>query len=354
MYLRIALLGYGNVGHALMAMLAEKATTLQNDHGASFGVVGIRTRRAGGWLAAEGIAPTDVLASGWPDGDLPGGATVFTGDSLAFAASVPADALVELTTLNPADGQPALDHVRTALSAGKAVVTANKGPIAHGYRELRALAARQGVSLRFESTVMDGTPIFNMAAASLPATVIAGFRGLLNSTSNYVLSRMAQGESLEEAIGGAQRLGIAEANPANDLEGWDAAVKATVLANALLGADLRPGDVHREDLGVEAMRRAQQALLPGQTLKQVVSAERVAGAGDAGGTVAARVRLEALGPNDLLAHLSGMEAALLLRTDTMGDLTIIEGEGGPGQTAHGVMADLVAIATARAGESSQP
>jgi homoserine dehydrogenase len=199
--------------------------------------------------------------------------------------------------------------------------------------------------LRFESTVMDGTPIFNMASASLPATTIAGFRGLLNSTSNFVLSRMAQGETLEEAVSGAQRLGIAEANPANDLEGWDAAVKATVLANALLGADIRPADVRRNGLGAEAMRQAHNALLPGQTLKQVAEVER------SGDSVSARVRLEALGPGDILAHLSGMEAGLTLHTDTMGDLTIIEGEGGPGQTAHGVMADLIAVAAFMANET---
>lgn len=339
MYLRIALLGYGNVGRATMALLAEKANTLQERHSVTFGVCGILTRRMGGWLAPEGIAPAEVLASGWPDGALPTGATAFQSDSVAFAASAPVDVLVELTTLNPATGQPALDHVRAALDAGKSVVTANKGPIAHGHRELRTLAEQRGVSLRFESTVMDGTPIFNMTAASLPATTIAGFRGLLNSTSNYVLSRMALGETLEEAVAGAQALGIAEANPANDLEGWDAAVKATVLADVLLDADLRPADVQRDGLGAEAMRQAQRDVLPGQVLKQVAEAERV---GDA---VQARVRLQPLGPGDLLAHLSGMEAGLTLRTDTMGDLTIIEGEGGPGQTAHGVMADLVAIAS---------
>ena len=338
MHLRIAILGYGNVGRALMALLAEKEAVLRDQHDLTVGVVGIMTRSAGGWLTPEGISPADVLTSGWPEGGLPVGAATFTGDSAAFATDAPTDALVELTTLSPQTGQPALDHVRAALSAGKSVATANKGPIAHAYRELRALADKQGVALRFESTVMDGTPIFNMAAAALPATTIAGFRGLLNSTSNYVLSRMAQGETLEEAVSGAQRLGIAEANPANDLEGWDAAVKATVLANVLLDADLRPGDVRRERLGAEAMRAAQAALLPGQTLKQVAEAERV------GDTVSAHIRLVALSPGDLLAHLSGMEAGLTLRTDTMGDLTIIEGEGGPGQTAHGVMADLVAIA----------
>ena len=341
MELRIALLGYGNVGHPLMELLAAKESILREQHDLTIGVTGIMTRASGGWLMPEGAAgasPADVVASGWPDGGLPDGASAFTGDGTAFAAAAPSDALVELTTLNAQTGQPALGHVRAALEGGKSVVTANKGPIAHAYRDLRALAEERGVALRFESTVMDGTPIFNMAAASLPATTIASFRGTLNSTSNYVLSRMARGETLEEAVSGAQRLGIAEANPANDLEGWDAAVKATVLANVLLDADLRPADVLRDGLGAEAMRQAQTALLPGQTLKQVAEVERT------GDTITARVRLEALPPGDMLAHLSGMEAGLTLRTDTMGDLTIIEGEGGPGQTAHGVMADLVAVA----------
>ena len=348
MHLRIALLGYGNVGGALIELLAEKETVLREQHGLTIGVTGMLTRTSGGWLANDdemGVSPAAALAMGWPSGGLPAGASAFTGDGEAFAATAPGDALVELTTLDAQRGQPALDHMRAALAAGKSVVTANKGPIAHGYRELRALAEIRGVSLRFESTVMDGTPIFNMAEAALPATTISGFRGLLNSTSNYVLSRMAQGETLEVALSGAQKLGIAEADPANDLDGWDASVKATVLANVLMGSDIRPGDVRRDGLGAEAMRAAQAALLPGQTLKQVAEAERM------GESVSVRVRLVALPPGDALAHLSGMEAALTLHTDTMGDLTIIEGEGGPRQTAHGVMADLVAVARQMAHEA---
>jgi homoserine dehydrogenase len=341
MHLRIALLGYGNVGRALIELLAEKEIVLREQHGLTIGVTGMLTRTSGGWLANDdemGVNPAAALAMGWPSGGLPAGASASTGDGEAFAAAAPGDVLVELTTLDAQTGQPALDHMRAALAAGKSVVTANKGPIAHGYRELRALAEIRDVSLRFESTVMDGTPIFNMAEAALPATTIGGFRGLLNSTSNYVLSRMAQSETLEEAVSGAQKLGIAEANPANDLDGWDASVKATVLANVLMGSDIRPGDVRRDGLGADAMRAAQAALLPGQTLKQVAEAERV------GESVSVRVRLVALPPGDALAHLSGMEAALTLHTDTMGDLTIIEGEGGPRQRAHGVMADLVAVA----------
>jgi homoserine dehydrogenase len=337
MRLRLALLGCGNVGRALLALLAEKEAALRDQYDLAFSFTGGMTRRAGGWLAPEGVSAASLLASGWPAGPAPADSAPFAGDGAAFAVASPADVLVELTALNPATGQPALDTIRAALTAGRHVVTANKGPIAHGYHELRALAELRGVALRFESTVMDGTPIFNMAEAALPATEIRGFRGPLNSTSNYVLGRMAAGETLEEAIAGAQRLGIAEADPSNDLDGWDASVKATVLANVLMGADLRPQDIRREGLGAEAMRQAHAALPPGHALKQLVEAKREEG------QVAVRVRLAALPPSDVMAHTAPGETALRLVTDTMGELTWIEGDGGPGQTAHGVMADLVAV-----------
>jgi homoserine dehydrogenase len=337
-HLRVALLGCGNVGRALLAMVAEKANDLRAEGDLTLTFTGGLTRSAGGWIAPKGVDAAMLLASGWPQGLASAGAQPFTGDGMAFARECPADALVELTALNPLTGQPATDHIRAALEAGKSAVTANKGPIAHAYRELRDLAAAQGQRLRFESTVMDGTPIFGMIEACLPVTQIASLRGPLNSTSNYILSRMARGGSLEDALLGAQALGIAEADPSYDLEGWDASVKATVLANVLMGADLRPADVRREGLGAEAMRRAQAELAPGWTLKQVVEVTRESG------EIAARVSTVALPEDDILGRLSGMETGLQLRTDTMGELTLIEGEGGPGQTALGVLADLVAIA----------
>lgn len=358
MQLRIASLGFGNVGRALASMLAEKADELRRRYDLTLTYTGAYTRSANGWIAPDGVTPAALAASRWPSSQVGGpptreeicrqeqqiassGVTMYIGDAAGFIAACPADVVLELTALQPMTGQPATDHIRAALRLGRHVVTANKGPIAHAYRELRMLAQEHGVQLRFESTVMDGTPIFGMVEASLPATVMSGFRGLLNSTSNYVLSRMAQGESLDDAVAAAQRIGIAEANPAYDLEGWDGSVKATVLANVLMGADLRPADVRRDGLGADAMRAAQSTLPAGHVLKQVVEASREEG------RVVARVRLVALGPDDFFAHLSGMETALQLHTDTMQDLTIVEGEGGPGQTAFGILADLVAIARSR-------
>jgi homoserine dehydrogenase len=340
MQLRLFCLGYGNVGQALARLLAAKADTLDRRYGLALRYTGIYTRSTGFVGMPEGVSAAQVLEMGWPPRTPPPGNRTQPqrDEALFFIRQTPADVVIELTPLNPHSGQPALNHIRAALEAGKSVVTANKGPIAYASRELRALAAEKGVALRFESTVMDGTPLFGMVESCLPATAVVGFRGVLNSTSNYVLSRMAAGETLEEALAGAQRLGIAEADPSYDLDGWDASVKAAVLANVLMDADLRPADVRREGLGAEAMRRAHAALLPGQTLEQMAEAERERDA------IVARVRLEALPPSAVFAQLSGMETGLLLRTDTMGDLTLIEGEGGPEQTASGVLADLVNLA----------
>lgn len=345
MEMRIALLGCGNVGTRLIALLAAKDHALRTEHDLALTISGAYTRRAGGWLAEEGLTPAALLASGWPSSATPGvgipaGARAFTGSSVTFAREAPADLLVEITTLNPADGQPALDHVRMALESGKHVATANKGPIAHALRDLRALAAARGLGIRFESTLLDGTPIINMMEYCLPVTTVISFRGLLNSTSNYVLSLMAQSKTLEEAVTEAQRAGVAEANPANDLDGWDASVKATVIANALMGADIRPVDVRRVGLGAEAMRHAHAALRPGLVLKQVAEGRRE------GATVVAEVTLQALEPGDTLASLSGMETGLRLLTDTMRELTIIEGDGDPTQTAMGILSDIVNIARA--------
>jgi len=340
MHLRLLSLGFGNVGRALAVMLAEKADELRDRYDLTLSFTDIVTRSTGPVFFDEDVSAARLAETAWPADKVGAPVPLMLSDVLALIRQSPADVVLELTPLNPHSGQPATDHIRAALVAGKHVVTANKGPIAYAYRELRALAREHGVALRFESIVMDGTPLFGMAEACLPATTIHSFRGLLNSTSNYVLGRMAAGETLEQALAGAQRLGIAEADPSNDLEGWDGAVKATVLANVLMGADIRPSDVDRAGLGAEAMRAAQAALAPGETLKQLV----VAGRSDSSGATRASVRLAALPPSDVFARLSGSETALMLRTDTMQDLTLIEGEGGPGQTAFGLVADLVAIA----------
>ena len=257
----------------------------------------------------------------------------------AFIATVPADIIVELSPLAPESGQPALRHCETALRNGKHVVTANKGPVAYGYRRLRDLAPSQHLQFRFESSVMDGAPIFALVEMALPATHVRGFRGVINSTSNLVLTMMAAGQSLDEAVAEAQRLGVAEVDPAYDLDGWDAAVKVCALMNALMDADVRPASIERTGIGGITARDLHGAAAAGTAIKLVAEAWEARD-----GTPHGRVGPQTLPLTDPLATLSGTANMLILRTDTMGDLAIGEYDAGTPQTAYGVLADILHIA----------
>ena len=144
--------------------------------------------------------------------------------------------MFESTPVNYATGQPAVDYLRAALEHGMHAVSANKGPVVHAYRELTALARSKGVNYYFESAVMDGAPIFSLFRETLPAVSLRGFRGILNSTTNLILTRMEAGESFDQAVAYAQSIGIAETDPSGDVDGWDAAVKVAALATVLMDA----------------------------------------------------------------------------------------------------------------------
>src|SRR5579859_2381807 len=231
MRLRVALVGFGNVGRAFVGLLKEKAEELSSRYDLTCEMTGVATRSRGGFIATEGEA-LDLSEDGLPPGDTPPGTMLHVTDTLTFIRACPADVVIEISTLSPLDGQPAIRHIQAALESGRHVITANKGPIANAYHALRDLARERGLALRFESTVMDGTPIINLAEFCLPASRIGGFRGIVNSTTNVVLTAIQEGRPLEDGIAEAQRLGIAEADPSFDLDGWDASAKAAVLANA--------------------------------------------------------------------------------------------------------------------------
>jgi homoserine dehydrogenase len=166
-----------------------------------------------------------------------------------FLDRAKSEIVVEITTLNPATGEPALSHIRAAFARGRHVVTANKGPIAHAYAALRDEAKNAGVEFRFESTVMDGVPIFNNVRRNLPGVKVLGFSGALNSTSKVVIEAMRAGKSIEDGIEAARRLGITEADASYDIDGWDSAAKTAVLANVLMDANVTPQNVDRRGIG---------------------------------------------------------------------------------------------------------
>jgi homoserine dehydrogenase len=339
MELRLAILGFGNVGRAFAHLLLRKAPTLAADYDLTFLVVGLMTAHHGGAVDPAGIdlgQALNVADSGKPlDGLSPDPPP---DDSLLFVHACPADVVIELTPLNPHDGEPAISHVRTALEKGMHVVSANKGPLAYAYRELRDLARAQERAFLFESTVMDGAPVFGVARAGLPAAEVLGFRGVLNSTTNYILTQMETGVSFDEAVRGAQAMGIAETDPSADVDGWDAAVKTVVLANVLLGADLIPDDVDRTGIRDVTPETVQAARERGRRVKLVCRA------GWQGKEVVARVAPEELPPDDPLAGLSGTSSLVALQTDTLKELSLIEFEPEPAQTAYGLLADLVNLA----------
>jgi homoserine dehydrogenase len=245
---------------------------------------------------------------------------------------------IELTTLNPATGEPAMSHIRAAFARSIHVVTANKGPIAHAYAELMQDARRAGVEFRFESTVMDGAPVFNMVRNNLPGCKIRGFTGVVNSTTNVVIEALRKGRTLAEGITEAQKIGIAEADASYDIDGWDAAAKAAALANVLLGARLTPLDVDRRGIGRLTPEKLGELKKQGRTVRLVARARIV------GEAVKLRVRAEVLDETDILASVHGTSNLLLLDTDLMGTVGMAEISPGVGQTAYGVFSDVIDIA----------
>src|SRR6266436_7779867 len=155
------------------------------------------------------------------------------------------DVFFEASSLNVHTGQPAIDHIKTALDLGAHAISVNKGPIVHALSELTALAREKGKKFLYEATVMDGVPIFSMFQLGLPATELRGFSGVLNSTTNVVLTEIEKGRSFEEGVRRAQAIGVAESDPSADLDGWDAAVKVAALAIVLMNVPLRLEQVRR-------------------------------------------------------------------------------------------------------------
>jgi homoserine dehydrogenase len=256
-----------------------------------------------------------------------------------FLDRAQAEVVMELTTLTPATGEPAITHIRKAFARRLHVVTANKGPIAHAYASLRAEAIRAGVQFRFESTCMDGAPVFNMVRCNLPGVKVLGFTGVLNSTSKIVIAAMRRGLSMDEGIQEARSLGIAEADASYDIDGWDSAAKTAALANVLMDAGVTPLEVDRKGIGRLTSKKLKEMATSGKTVCLVSR-----GAQTAAG-LKLRVRAEVLPDTDILACVPGTSNLLLLHTDLMGTVGTVSISPGIDQTAYGVFSDLVDIAT---------
>jgi len=332
----LAMIGFGNVGRAFARLMLAKQDDLQDNYALSLRVTGIATLRHGITIRRDGIDLARALAlfeGGQSLGPL--GDTISPLSNLDFIQACPADALLENSPVNHETGQPAIDHLQAALQKGMHAITANKGPVVHGYQALSELAAQKGRRFLFESTVMDGAPIFSLFRGPLPAAQLNGFFGILNSCTNYILGRMEKGETFDQAVAAAQSIGITETDPSDDIDGWDAAIKVAALSTVLLRTPLTPQQVDRHGIRWISPEMIAQAAQENMRWKLVCRAKR------RGARVEGRVAPEKIAAGSPLYSISGTSSYVQFDTDVLPGLGILESNPGPKTTAYGLLADLV-------------
>jgi homoserine dehydrogenase len=310
-------------------LLVSKETDLRRRYDVRWRLTGVATRRSGWVFDPEGLNPLAILNGHWPAPP-----SQPCRDVREWLEKARADVLFEASSLDAQTGQPAIEHLKAALELGAHAITANKGPIVHAFRELSVLAHEKKKKFYYEATVMDGVPIFSIFPMGLPAAILQGFSGVLNSTTNVVLTEIEKGRSFGEAVKRAQAMGIAETDPAADLDGWDAAVKVASLAIVLMGVPVRLEQVQRtgiRELSEEKIRSVRDA---GMRYKLVCRSER------RGDGVVCTVQPELLLASDPLANLEGTSSAIRFDLDVF-SFSIVEHNPGVEATAYGLLADFL-------------
>ena len=338
MKFRLALTGFGNVAQGLAKILVEKREYLRRNFGFDYRVVAVADIMKSSIMSKKGLDLGRLLSIAKETGslrDYPGG--VRGRSSIDTIREANADVLVEATWTNLKDGEPGLTHIKTALNEGLHVVTTNKGPIALAYHELAALARRKRRHLRFEGTVLSGTPAINLATEALGGSTINSIRGILNGTTNYMLGEMEEGRTYDEALNMARELGYAEADPSGDVEAWDPAAKITILANVLMGGEVKLKEVRREGITGISHSDLREARSTGSRIKLVAKAYRDEG------RIKAQVVPERLPDCDLLSHVSGVLNAMILSTEVQSDIAIIGPGAGGDSAGYALLSDLLAL-----------
>lgn len=334
--IRIALIGYGNVGKAFANMLMRKKEYIEDTFHRTPVITTICTRSKGGLICPEGIDPAQV-ADEMFDASM---------DALSVIKAGEYDVMCELTPINIMTGQPAIDHIRTGLLLGKHVITANKGPIAWAYRELRDLAERQGVQFRYEATVMDGTPVYNLAQDDLMGCTITEVRGIFNATTNFILTEMEKGVSFEDAVEEGRRQGFVEADPSMDVDGWDAAAKLTALMNVLMDVEITPDQIDRTGISGITKEEIDAAAQQGKRIKLICCGKIV------DGKPIGTVQPTLVDRESLPAIMEATSSYVTIDTDLMGATTVIEEPFEPeiDHTAYGVLSDFLRILKGKIGD----
>ncbi len=336
----LALLGFGNVGKAFARLLSAKKREILEEFGVSPRITAIATGSHGVCLDRQGIDQKALFES-LDRGDALDLSFLdrvgFDGDTFDFIRQAEAQVLIETTPVNPRSGLPALDFLRAGAQRGLHLITANKGPVVYGYRELTELTGKHGRLFRFESAVMDGAPIFSLFRGPLAGTKLHGLYGILNACTTLVLDRMRGGETLEQAIAYGASIGITETDPSNDVDGWDAAIKVAALANVLMGQNLTPMDVN--PTGIRGINPDMIAAAESQGKRWKL----VCKGGWQEGGYQVSVRPEMVAADSTLYTVEGTSSYVNFKLDVLPGLGILESDPTPQTTAFGLLADLIDI-----------
>ncbi len=340
---RLALIGFGTVGQGFAEILQSKAASLAAQYGFHAVIVAVSDLLKGSVYCPEGLDVGALLAAVRAGSNLaayPQQPGLIRGlDALATIRQSNADVVIEASYTDLKTGQPAISHVQTAFDSGKHVIMTNKGPVALTYRTLADQAKRKGLFLGYEGTVMSGTPALRLAQTALAGNTIREMRGILNGTTNYILTAMDGGGTYADALAEAQRLGYAEADPTGDVEGFDAAGKLVILANTLLGVSLSMDDVARTGITGLTPTDIDAAHAASERWKLIARVRRTNSDG-----VVASVKPERLPISDPLASVGGATNAITYETDLLGPVTLIGAGAGRRETGFAILSDLLELA----------
>jgi homoserine dehydrogenase len=333
------LIGFGTVGQGLCEILLSKSEQLKTDYGFEWEVVAVSDMLKGSVYAPDGLDVKKLLsmAEAGTSLDQYDGAAEKGWDALRTIRESNAGIVCEMTYTDVKTGQPATDHCRAAFENGKHVVTSNKGPAALFYRELNGMAAKNNLKFLIEGTVMSGTPVINLARDTLAGNDISAVRGILNGTTNFILTNMEAGRSYEDVLAEAQKLGYAEADPTADVEGFDALAKVTILANVLMGEAVKPDDIPCKGITEITLDDIEKAKGEGKRWKLIGEVKRESG------KVSASVSPQMIDLSHPLAGVMGAVNAATFSTDLMGDVTITGAGAGKTETGYSILIDILKI-----------
>ncbi len=338
---KLAFIGFGVVGQGLLEILVSKQDWLKKEYGFDWKLVAISDIIKGSKYNPEGLDATSCLDAVKTKGNIKDiDAPHNNWDSVKTIKESNADIIIEVSYTDIKTGQPGLDHVKAAIDSGKHVAMTNKGPMVVASAELLKKAESKGILLRYEGTVMSGTPVLMLGNRSLKASGITKMRGILNGTTNYILTEMEKGAAYADVLEKAQELGYAEADPTGDVQGWDALGKVIILANTLLGKSLTVNDVKREGITNISLDDIKKAAEEGQRWKLIGEV-----AVNSDGRVVGSVKPMKVPLSHPLASISGPTNAITFSTELMGDITLVGAGAGRTETGFALLSDLLDLHT---------